>query len=893
MTDMKNLKYIFAAILPMLLISCKVDEYVPGEADLENCYGVYFPAQSTTGLIMLEPMANANDYRLPVKVSRINTEDDITVPIDIISDADGVFYTDQLEFVEGQADATIYVYFEDAEESVEYSCKLQISDPKYALIYGTNPTYLTFSLTIAKWNPVSMGDDHTAIWKEDLIKTLYGTYEGYTDEVKMYEQEGKKGYYRLDGAYSSKCVSMMFTGNTDPANVATVEELGYTKDASIIIDATNPEKIFIPYQNTGICLNKNEGDIWIGSYVEENFEGVTSESYGIYNKENGMVSFPNIYVSIPQLGYAALSQSSYTTLIFPGYQDFDYSLRVINGHSYTAEDEKISTEDPDIADVHEGEIPIWFIMGEDIENVKFEFIEGVLGEDEIEEYALKVDKQNDAFTIGKAQVNEKTGEAKAVITPKNARSGMYTLVAVGYDKDNDMQTYTHISFGYVAAGAAEEAKYRVICDAGLIVSNKYAPMGLTAENSLEYYINGENLTQVQCILFKKNAYTISGDALINLVASSNPVNRVILDQINNGGYIDVTGAEVGTEYILIVVASNGYRTEYFLAEAKTEGEFNLTESYWSMYDIDFIERGKTLEEGKNYIFSKDWDYWAVNVLADEETYVDERLHVGTVKFSEHEDRYEGETDETAERPDTVCVNGLLATAGKDLSLPSINHKFNDTIHWQYIHTEGTGGLMATLVDDLGLGYAKDGASNTSVYVRTEFINSGYNSSIAQSAAMVCGIVKEGVLAVVESGISGDYYPYGTFYGMALAAYSDPEFKQFKGYLLGMGEMLLFDPALYPTDEAKTAAYQAVMKSPQIDMLRTVASQAAIGPRNMVETWDGGLKSTIEYMAERHKAVSTIEGRLCGTHETVEFDMSVSAASSQIENKIGYEWKAIR
>ena len=47
------------------------------------------------------------------------------------------------------------------------------------------------------------------------------------------------------------------------------------------------------------------------------------------------------------------------------------------------------------------------------------------------------------------------------------------------------------------------------------------------------------------------------------------------------------------------------------------------------------------------------------------------------------------------------------------------------------------------------------------------------------------------------------------------------------------------------------------------------------------------------MAERHNAVSTIEGTLCGTHETVEFDMTVSAASSQIENKIGYEWKAIR
>ena len=42
--------YITTALLALAAVSCQEEfRYEPGEADHENCYGVYFPVQKGTG----------------------------------------------------------------------------------------------------------------------------------------------------------------------------------------------------------------------------------------------------------------------------------------------------------------------------------------------------------------------------------------------------------------------------------------------------------------------------------------------------------------------------------------------------------------------------------------------------------------------------------------------------------------------------------------------------------------------------------------------------------------------------------------------------------------------------------------------------------------------------
>ena len=48
--------YLTAALLAFASVSCQKElKYEPGEADHENCYGVYFPIQNGTGDLQIEP----------------------------------------------------------------------------------------------------------------------------------------------------------------------------------------------------------------------------------------------------------------------------------------------------------------------------------------------------------------------------------------------------------------------------------------------------------------------------------------------------------------------------------------------------------------------------------------------------------------------------------------------------------------------------------------------------------------------------------------------------------------------------------------------------------------------------------------------------------------------
>ena len=129
---------IMTAMLSFLLLSCTQKEIATvGNPDAENCYGVFFPSQSGTGDIQIDP----DDPRyFTFKASRKKTDDAITVPVRIQSETAEIFTVSELYFEEDASTAEIQVYFPSAQMGKTYNCTLIIDDPLYASTYawGTN-----------------------------------------------------------------------------------------------------------------------------------------------------------------------------------------------------------------------------------------------------------------------------------------------------------------------------------------------------------------------------------------------------------------------------------------------------------------------------------------------------------------------------------------------------------------------------------------------------------------------------------------------------------------------------------------------------------------------------------------------------------------------------------
>ncbi|MBR0300689.1 MAG: hypothetical protein IJQ93_10285, partial [Bacteroidales bacterium] len=114
-----NKIWVLAALLPFVLFSCKKAEltYEPGEPDLANCYGVYFPTQEASGSHTFDPEM---DRIITVTVARkadqplINEE--IKVPYTVKSSEENIFQIGEIVFASGQSETTIDITFDKAEE---------------------------------------------------------------------------------------------------------------------------------------------------------------------------------------------------------------------------------------------------------------------------------------------------------------------------------------------------------------------------------------------------------------------------------------------------------------------------------------------------------------------------------------------------------------------------------------------------------------------------------------------------------------------------------------------------------------------------------------------------------------------------------------------------------
>lgn len=773
---MKNLKYLFYTLLATLVFAaCSEDTTSPAEPDLENCYNVYFPSQDNASSLTLDPSAPTS---LEFKVMRSNDKDAITVPVEIIASEEDIFTASEIVFAEGQTETTFSVDFPKAALGTTYSCTLAVTDPQYVSKYTGKPAFVKFSVLRAKWIPVEAdrvitynGQTATGYtwYTEDVVTTLFGTgvntipvkvevREDTTDEDYPNGPNGLGGLYRMLDPYR------LYPYNLGP----------YIEGTNIEIDATDPMKVFIRTQKMGY----ERDDAGYGTFI------ISSKAY--FYMQNG--GDPDAYYGKIENG----------TIVFPtdallfGMSDYnDGGLYSSNsGGAFRLEicselvvDYSLILKAGEPAD---GTIAIAAKLGTDIAKVKYAFFEGSLSVAQATEHSNDID-------AGKVESKELT--ATGTISAQFEKTGVYTMLANIYDKENQLQGYETISFGYVAAGDEKP----VVLSCGINITDRYKPQGYTSEDSAEIYIYGKEIVSGFYALIETEKMAAIENKDEYLSKSGKEFTVAQLEQINGTGYSGVIGDLVGgTEYTLLVKAFNGYVSATFTATATTNGTPHPLKRTYAYADLSAIGGGKT------ELF-KTWNYYGKCFNEEGTGLVSKREYLGQVEFKENTNDY---TDDDGNNVDVIDATGLTAHMAKAL-------KFDDTMTFEYkdgfVYALGGQSIDAVLQGmPLGILYR---TTNGKIYDADWTIIGGQ-----VDAGYIAFVANPGYLANKDL----------EFDGFGLYVFTDETQSSIAGAAELYTSLMLVNPAVDDTTPAETASKTVSLKS-----LRNLAANAAT-PNNFVE-----------------------------------------------------------
>jgi hypothetical protein len=771
---MKFNKILFSlmASFSLLAVSCQEEvAYTPGEQDLEGCYGVYFPTQEAAGDHTLDP---SDPYSVEFVVKRLTDTDDISVPVEVVASEEGIFEVSEIYFEDGQTETTVEVEFPDAKPGVTYTLALEIVDPEYALIYGVNPTYLNYSVIIEKYDLLGK-----ATIREGLITGYQQNPTGIEWEVEVYTNELKPGWYFLKDAYISA-----------PFNQGWEQNKGWDMMPSgsyLTINAENPARVYMPFQNLG--CNWSYGWMYAGSIAPE--AGITGGTPTYGTLVDGVISFPENSMAFAETEYnnGALSVSNTEGMFricLPGAILVDYTVEIISGYT------------------RQGQHPVQFTFGTDVHTIKYLAYEGVLSSEELQEKVPEVLQGENAQVITKDQADE---EGNVVVALSFEQTGKYTILAVGFDKDAQPQTAVAEVINYVAA----DAPVPVVVNAGLIVSDKYAPEGYTSENSLEFYVYGQNIVKAGIGLYRTSDLEADLAGCLQSVMTKGLLNTAALEMINGNGLTDIyVDLNAGTDYTLLVYASNGYEQTYVTASAKTAG---VADPLQELYSMDNLYTAESMDD-----YIGEWGYYVSNPKNG-----NKRFDAGSTVTISHL------TSQT--NPETGDVYDFMGVKGLYQAAVDAGYIADDTVLYEYYN-----GVLVSLASDFGqLGVDVVGDGSTQYAAQVAVFNSGAGGIV--SAAVVGAFTEFGDVAFVDF---GQYDDYGGFAYFSLGAYADPEYNQHLGGLMNISNILLVDPENMPEQEAVQNT-KAALLSAKADFDANF---------NYVETVDTQVRKAIDNMNKR-------------------------------------------
>lgn len=534
---MKNIKKILVlSTLAMMFASCgDKEEYTPGGPENGNPYDVYFVQPKTTSF----SLAPGAPTTLEFTARRADSTAAITVPVDLFANNDAskdIFSKTELTFPAGVGTTNITVSFPDIVDGTSYSATLEISDPDYIHIYSDKIRSIRFSVVRVKWNIIGkakFADNWT-----------WGSTEY---ECDLEQSEANANQFRLHNAYNEALVaeevSTMAGYNPSEYIYFTLRKKG-DKVGSVTISMDD----LVTFENYYTGEYNSDYKAPIMAVSPKSFASLNKEESWTFNKvlkyqDNGLPGVVQLapYYYMNGIGGWNKTQADGMILItFPGYVPVDYTVTVEqNGYS------------------ENGKVPVKFDFGTDIVKLRYVVRENLMSD--VAAGKLAETLKDDATAV---DVN-----TQETLTLDLGETGIYTIVAAGYDKDGVMQGFGQGQVKYVKAGDDKG----VVLTGGLFVSDKFASdPTMTSKNSVQVYIYGADITAANFTVVKTSEY-LEKEAEIKKALAGKSVKSTVLDAINGDGYSTVVNKlESGTSYTLLIRATNGYAEKYVTYEATTK-----------------------------------------------------------------------------------------------------------------------------------------------------------------------------------------------------------------------------------------------------------------------------------------------------------------------------------
>lgn len=724
-STVKTLKHILWAFLATAVwAGCSDDPtYTKGAEENPDNYGVYFPQQDSPVEVEVDP---ADEATVTYKVRRAKFLDAITVPVEITTSEEGILEIEPITFGPGEQETEFTVSFSKAVEGVKYTCEIRIEDPRYISLYGPRATGLSFSVIRAGWEPVTSADGtHTkGKWRDEILSNVYSLssagFNPYPEiEVEIFQRSDIPGYYRMK-VYGDEMLKALAGG---PVNFQ-------GRDLYTFVDARDPDKVFIPYQSTGLTLVSDDGELRIASNVSENF--MMDESTGQYGTlKDGVITFPaqSLLIELEKTAGAfyRANRDGMLRILLPGVEVPDYTVTLAK------------------SEPADGVVNIRASFVADARVMKFSLFEGVLdaGQTSLAAQDMDASKNFDGEI-----------EGSGTIRIENKATGKYTLVGCIYGEgDNTMRDYVSISFGYIAKGDQRP----VILTMGLEATNEFAGQGITPDNSAKFYAFGEDIESVTYGLFRTDRIKdMDHDELLDAKGMKFTAGQ--LASLNDGHFSTMfTGLNGDSAYTLLLRAGNGYIHKIIQADYRTTGQYNPALDTFEYTDFLPAKEQPSLD----YLKSTTWNYYAFNYAEAKPV----RRKIGQVTIEEN-------AEQSSEDMPVLNVKGLSGVKFQEggallgMYMPGVST------------FAGYNGALALFTDQNLTTGIYEGQTVTMGFVPLE------NSNVYFGYGMFMGAVADGYLycvpspAALEQGLTFSFL----FSGSPSTLFSL------------MGEMMLVDPA---------------------------------------------------------------------------------------------------
>ena len=531
---MKTIYRLFAAFsaLSLFAAACSpVEEYKPGSEDDPNCFGVYFPAQETA--IVRSPEEST---MISFTVARTNTEGDHIVPV-TVSDTSSIFNIKPVNavFEDGQSETTISFDYARIAVGQEYLVSLSIEGDEFVSKYSTLPSNLDFTVLVEKWNDLGVG-----------TFTMNVYWDPFTCAVRFFQSDLNPAIYRI------KMHEVLEDGTTDlifSEEQNTYLYLKVLKKGDKVFDnvADKDDLVFFDVFHTGIINSTYNAELL---FVHPGALSSFTVSDWYYNKviqvkEDGSPAVIQLapYIFMNGIGgWSFIDQDEAIILVLPGCELVNYSMEIEAGYS------------------ENGVLPVKFELGADVAKVKYAIYPGTLNSAQVTRYAGQI---ADGSAEGIATLPA-DGIAKLTLP----ETGVYTVVAVSFDAAGEAQETATAAINYVAEGDNKDVELY----SGLVATGKYGKE-YTSDNTLEYYIFGQDLVDIKIGLFEKGVLENNYEACVEEVLASESLAEEDIEAANTSSYVAVFKDCVpGTEYSVLAWASNGYAYAFDVASAKTTGK---------------------------------------------------------------------------------------------------------------------------------------------------------------------------------------------------------------------------------------------------------------------------------------------------------------------------------